>query len=184
MESATAVFGERGFEAATVSEIARRCGLTTGAIYARWTSKRELFMAAVEHASARRMLLLIKNLDVTADEKLAMLGANLLSPMRDGTRDLWIEASVNASRVEATRPVLAQFLELEERELAEIIDEGKASGVIDPELSTEAIVFLCHSLGFGTHLILRARRSDRTPLGDDDWNSLMARIIDAIGPAH
>ena len=35
LDAATAVFGERGFEAATVSEVARRCGMTSGAVYAR-----------------------------------------------------------------------------------------------------------------------------------------------------
>ena len=176
------MFGERGYESATVSEIARNCGLTTGAIYARWASKREMFIATVEHASAQRMLLLIKNLEATTEEKLTMLGTNLLSPMRSATRDLWIEASVNASRYEEMRAILAGFLEIEERELAEIIDVGKASGVIDPELSTEAIVFLCHSLGFGTHLIARARSADRTPLPDEDWNLLVSRLVGALIP--
>ena len=46
LDAAVAAFAEHGFEAATVSDIARRAGLTTGAIYARWTGKRDLIVDA------------------------------------------------------------------------------------------------------------------------------------------
>ena len=182
LDSAIIVFGERGFEAATVSQIARNCGLTTGAIYARWTSKREMFVATVEHASAQRMLLLIKDLEATTAEKLAMLGSNLLTDARDQTRNLWIEACVSGSRDGMLHGSISQAQETEAVELTEIVEAGKAEGAIDPSLSTEAVVFLCQSLGLGTYLAMRSQVPERPRPDDDDWNPLMARLIDSLRP--
>ena len=42
LDAAAAVFAEKGYDGAGVPEIARRAGLTTGAIYSRFTGKAEL----------------------------------------------------------------------------------------------------------------------------------------------
>ena len=47
LEAAAEVFAERGYERAGVAEIARRAGLTTGAIYSRYTGKAELMLGRV-----------------------------------------------------------------------------------------------------------------------------------------
>ena len=182
LDSAIIVFGERGFDAATVAEIARNCGLTTGAIYARWASKSEMFIATVEHASAQRMLLLIKDMWATTAEKFSMLGANLLTDARDQTRNLWIEACVAGGRNESLHGAIAQAQETEAVELTEIVEAGKAEGDIDPSLSTDAVVFLCQSLGLGTYLALRSQAPERPRPGDDEWNPLMARLIESLRP--
>ena len=78
--------------------------MTSGAVYARWPNKRELFLAVIEHTSAQRMLLLIKQAETAADDKLEMLGANLLTSTRDEMRNLWIEACVSASRDPSVHP--------------------------------------------------------------------------------
>ncbi|HEV7679882.1 MAG TPA: helix-turn-helix domain-containing protein [Candidatus Dormibacteraeota bacterium] len=46
VESALDVFAERGYHAATLSEIAARAGLTTGAVYSTFGSKKALLIAA------------------------------------------------------------------------------------------------------------------------------------------
>jgi AcrR family transcriptional regulator len=46
VESALEVFAERGYHAATLSEIAARAGLTTGAVYSTFGSKKALLIAA------------------------------------------------------------------------------------------------------------------------------------------
>ena len=182
LDSALTVFGERGFEAATVSEIARNCGLTTGAIYARWASKREMFVTTVEYASDQRMLLLIKNLEATTAEKLSMLSSNLLTASRDRTRNLWMEACVTGGRDTLVHGAISEAQETEAVELTEIVEVGKAEGSIDPSLSTDAVVFLCQALGLGTYLALRAQVPERPRPEDDDWSALMNRLIESLRP--
>ena len=48
LDAAAEVFAEKGYDRAGVQEIARRAGLTTGAIYGRFTGKAELLQAAIE----------------------------------------------------------------------------------------------------------------------------------------
>ena len=55
IEAAADVFAEKGYEGAGVQEIARRAGLTTGAIYSRFSGKADLLAATIE---ARRRLYL------------------------------------------------------------------------------------------------------------------------------
>ena len=50
--SALEVFAERGYHAATLSEIAARAGLTTGAVYSTFGSKKALLVAACTQGAA------------------------------------------------------------------------------------------------------------------------------------
>jgi AcrR family transcriptional regulator len=52
VESALEVFAERGYHAATLSEIAARAGLTTGAVYSTFGSKKALLIAACTQGAA------------------------------------------------------------------------------------------------------------------------------------
>lgn len=47
IEAAAAVIAERGFHAASLSEIAARAGVTTGAVYSNFRSKDDLFLAVI-----------------------------------------------------------------------------------------------------------------------------------------
>ena len=49
--AASQVFAEKGYDGAGVAEIARRAGLTTGAIYSRFRGKAELLCAAIQALS-------------------------------------------------------------------------------------------------------------------------------------
>src|ERR1700720_3182480 len=49
LEAGLAVFLESGYGAASLSEIARRAGVGTPAIYRRWPTKTDLAIAIIEH---------------------------------------------------------------------------------------------------------------------------------------
>src|SRR5215218_37206 len=53
--SATKIFAERGFHAASLDEIAREAGYTTGAIYFHFADKDDLFIAAFESYALARV---------------------------------------------------------------------------------------------------------------------------------
>ena len=52
LDAASRVFARQGFHAATLEDVAREAGYTTGAIYSNFAGKDELFLAAFEHQIA------------------------------------------------------------------------------------------------------------------------------------
>lgn len=180
LDAAVEVFGERGFEAARVHEVARRCGLTTGAVYSRWPTKLDLFLAVVEHAVPQRMLSMVANTDMPTVDKFATLGANLLSPSGHKLRDVMLEAFVTARRDESLAAMVSASLEAEAETLSEIIAEGKESDLIDPSLNTEAMVLFCQALSLGTHLTASVGSNGRPAPDQKDWDELILRVIGAV----
>ena len=182
LDAASQVFGEKGYEAARVADIARRSGLTTGAIYARWLTKRELFLAAIEQRGSTRTEVVSSRADLSAPEKLAALGDGILAGGDNEARNLMLEACVMARRDSSVSADVAQSLDIEAAALAEVVSAGKAAGEIDTELSTEAIVLACQALGLGVRLAAAAEPRAIGLPSADDWRALMARFAESIGP--
>lgn len=53
LASAKALFRERGYEAATLRDIAREAGLSTGAVFANFSDKSDIFVKVVEEETVR-----------------------------------------------------------------------------------------------------------------------------------
>ena len=184
LDAAVEVFGERGYEAARIHEVARRCELTTGAVYSRWPTKLDLFLAVVEYVTPQRMMFVVGSTDMSTEDKFATLGANLLSPSGHKFRDVMLEAFVTARRDETLASTVSASLVTEANHLSHLIDEGKESGYVDASLSTEAMVLLCQALGLGTHLVVSVGADGRQAPAPDDWNDLILRVIAAVAPPH
>lgn len=52
LDAAQMVFARRGYHAASVDEVAREAGATTGALYAHFAGKEDLFLAVLDHTLA------------------------------------------------------------------------------------------------------------------------------------
>ena len=75
--------------------------------------------------------------------------------------------------------MMARRLEDQEGRLAKIVREGKADGLVDPDLSVDAVVALCHAIGLGFSLL---RTVQRPMPAADEWNELIARLIASAAP--
>ena len=179
IDAAIEVFAEGGYEKAGVAAIARRAGLTTGAIYSRWAGKQELFLDALDVVFVKQIApLLAAGPDSSAADILGSLGADLL--VRDPVTDaLVLEAWVMARRDPAFRDVLLARLRDEESHLVALIDSGKTAGIVDPSLSTTAIINLCQAISFG-FVVLGAIEKPVAPA--DEWNTVITRLITAALP--
>ena len=69
LESAATLFRERGFEAATLRDIARAAGLSTGALFANFADKNEIFLTVLESENNR----VIRAMRDAHDEKLDLV---------------------------------------------------------------------------------------------------------------
>jgi AcrR family transcriptional regulator len=99
MEAAAAVCVERGYEGATVGEIARRAGVTTGAIYNHFGGRSELLVESARHT-----------LDVVGGERHLEVDAvvrRFLAPDFAATRRFLLELHGASSR----HPDLAHLLD-------------------------------------------------------------------------
>lgn len=81
IDAAEAVFARRGFHGASVEEIAREAGATTGALYANFAGKEDLFLALFEERISA---------DVDEYSEIVARGATLEEQAR-GAGDRWME---------------------------------------------------------------------------------------------
>ena len=171
-------FTEKGFEKAGVAAIARRAGVTTGAIYSRWTGKHEMMIDAIDLVMMDQLDQLLSSDIASATDILSALGAELVvrSPMADA---LLAEAMVISRRDPEFHALLHRRVSEQMEKFATVIDEGKQQGLIDPALSTNAIVTLCHAITIGFAMF---GSFDRELPSAADWNLVIERLITAAGP--
>ena len=183
LEAAAEVFGEHGYEAARIHEVARRCGLTTGAVYSRWPTKQELFVAVVQYVTRQRAALLVDSVEPTA-ERLALLARGLLAVGEDTPRDFMLEAHIAARRDNELQARISASLTTEASALSAMVADGKASGAIDTSWSTEAVVLLYQSLGLGTRLARSMVSTAQPKATAEEWEALMVRLVEAVEQAQ
>jgi AcrR family transcriptional regulator len=189
LAAAIEVFAERGYDRAGVAEIARRAGVTTGAIYSRYAGKAELLAAALAvHATDDLDALFADHqFQGRAEDVLAIAGRHLVDAPADEGRGttLLAEAFVAARRDPAVAELLRGDVLERQQKLRTIIEAAKASGGISPALDTEALVTFCHALGFGFVMLGAV---DVPMPAAEPWEQLIAHLLAALAdppaPAH
>jgi AcrR family transcriptional regulator len=181
IDAAAEVFAEKGYDGAGVAQIARRAGFTTGAIYGRFTGKAELLLAAIEQHSDDELDSLFNEhrFEGKVTDILTTVGAHLVETQFDSGQALLLEAVVAARRDPEVRRLLQQRLDLRSDRLADLIEEAKATGAVDPGLDSEALVRFCHAVGFG-FLLFRAVELDLPDVAP--WEQLISRLVDSLDP--
>jgi AcrR family transcriptional regulator len=180
IEAAAAVFAEKGYDGAGVQEIARRAGFTTGAIYGRFRGKAELLLAAIEARTHNELeqLFAEHRFEGRVADVLTTVGSHLVTDPFDEGQALLLEAFVAARRDPEVAALLRGLLEQRAETFAELVETAKASGQIDGELDTAAVVRFCHAVGFG-FLVFGA--IDLTHPPAEPWEQLIERLVAALG---
>ncbi|MDE0615900.1 MAG: TetR/AcrR family transcriptional regulator [bacterium] len=184
LDAAAEVFVEQGYDKGVVSDIARRAGATTGAIYARWPDKNEMMVAALDHlleqiTPEQRM----KDLGVSGmsgTDILMAWGANVLES--DETQDVLVQVFGSARNNAAVQQRLQVFLNDQADQLSDLVERAKDEGLCDKEMSTPAVVLLIQAAGTGTHLLRSAGRADRHMPTVEEWVQLIAQLLSAASP--
>lgn len=181
LRAARTVFGRRGFQAATIEEIADAAELSNGAIYYNFASKGELFFAL---------------LDQRQQDRLAHVRRTLSSPSGAGARDLALEDEARAVtrslkenrewrqlllefQAHAARdPNLAKKLRAHKRELkaalAELFEQRFKQRGITPPLPAEHLALVAAALANGLAL---EELSDPGSVPDELFGHLLATLI-------
>jgi TetR/AcrR family transcriptional repressor of uid operon len=185
LAAAAAEFAARGYSGARVAEIARRAGVTTGAIYSRYRGKADLLAAALEDATGDEFDALFADhrFQGRMEDILLVAGSHLVDrDQAEGEESLqgMLLESFTASRHEPeVHAIMRTGMAQRSRRLAEVVDAAKAEGGIDPALDTDAIVTFCHAVGLG-FLLLEVTDSP-LPAGPA-WEELIVRMVSAVAP--
>ena len=182
VEAAAAVFAERGYDGAGVQEIARRAGLTTGAIYGRFSGKAELLREAIHSRSTDELdeLFAQHQFEGHVSDVIRVAGAHLVERCDEeehAGNALLLEAFVAARRDPEIRVAVKGLLEERANRMADIIEAAKADGSIDPAVDTDAAVRFCHAVGLG-FLLYDALEID-LPL-PQPWEHLITRLVQSL----
>ena len=183
VEAAADVFSEQGYDGVRVQDIARRAGLTTGAIYANFRNKAGLLLQTITSITTTHLAGAERPADDAAGAKAA---DDLVEAVTEATskrdakaRALLLEAFVAARRDTDVRQLLRQRLNVSTRRLTERVEQAKADGDVDERLDTRSVVRLLQALRFG---IASLETVDTAMPGEDAWRQLSAVVIQGFRP--
>ena len=182
LAAAADLFAEKGYEQAGVAEIARRAGVTTGAIYSRYTGKADLLQDAVKNHAPTEItrLLRAEDNDQSPKDILADMGEHLLDDLHEST-GIFIEALVAARRDPDLAIVLHQLATQEGEQVEKILEAAKAFGSIDQDLDNLALVRLAHAIGYGMNVTRLLGLELPT---NDSWTDGINRVINSFAPTN
>jgi AcrR family transcriptional regulator len=174
--AAARVFARRGYDGASISEITSEAGLTSGAIYAHYASKAELFNATLETYAERDLDQLLGRAGADLLDAVSALGASI--DRREPTEaSLLISAIVAARNDPEVARLLIDGLAGRERLFRGLVGTARDSRAIAGDLSPEAIARFCLMVAMGS-LVVEALGME--PVEHSDWTALIERLVGAI----
>ena len=181
LDAAAEVFCERGYDGTTVAEVARRAGLTTGAIYANFRDKAELLLKTIERATSAAVVDMeaARAAGASAADRLLLMARRMVSEPDSTERLLFVEMFSAARRHPEVGRRVTEALSAMESELAKLMDKARGDGDVDPRWESAVLARFCLALGVGFTQLAVAGLPDPDA---SEWVSLAARIIAAVRP--
>ena len=174
LDAAVAEFTSKGYEAATLAGIAKRAGVTTGAVYAHFRSKLELLLEAV---GLRTVETFTRRAFGLANEPAPTVAHGLargLVGTAAGRRDLLlIDAIVLARREPKVAATYRRVIEAHVEAFERTARLGVESGRIDPILPNDELARLVLALAFG---VMALRALDQAPPNE----ATVARLVEQL----
>jgi AcrR family transcriptional regulator len=178
LDAAARVFAAKGYSGTKIQDIVREAGLSTGAVYGRFSSKDHLLREAVLAQRNRfasgampagmRVAELIQRLAAVSDAPLSVSEAVRLEAFVTARR----EADVAEAVAEAQR---------DWREVVQpLVDKAIADGTVAADVDPEAVLYFVRTIALGLLLQRAAGLPGPDPAG---WDALVRRIVASFGDA-
>lgn len=177
LATAADVFARLGYERASIAQIASDAGLSTGAIYAHYAGKAELFVATLRAHAEQEVEQLLGGESTLDFASFLVARGESLERRSTADSNLLIEAVVAAKRDPQVLQVLVTSFADRERMLVELLRAAQEVGAIDGDLAPEAVVRFTFMLALGSVLV---RALDLPSTDRDDWGALIRRLVDNI----
>ena len=179
-QAAARVIARRGYEAATLREVAREAGLSTGAIAYYYGGKEVLFaatLAAASRAFHERMAAAVERATGPRAKLLAM--ARAAAPDTAEARRahaLWIDYWAQAARDPRIAKLNTRIYDRWRNEMAELVRRGQQARTFSPEVDPAAFArgYAAVIDGLATHAVLHP------DVGPDEMRAACERYLDAV----
>ena len=141
LDAAGAVFAGRGFERATLDEIARQAGVSKGAVYHSFRSKDDLFLALLEQQLGERLA-------AGPDDAGADVAADFVERVGRDPRwgPLFFEFVARCARDPDLQPRFATFLRDARARVAELMDDGPRPAALTADEHATVVTALANGL--------------------------------------
>jgi AcrR family transcriptional regulator len=182
LESAARVFARRGFHGASVHEIAREAGATTGAIYSNFAGKEDLYMAVFEEHVATQIREYTERFAAGHDvEEQSRAGADYwMAQLREDPDffPLYMEFWAYAIRDPQLRPRFAERFAAFRETFAALIEEGARDvGIEPPPGFAQRMGTVLNALGNGLAI---EKLTDPDAVPDELLGDTIALIFNAL----
>lgn len=151
LQAATEVFLEHGYPGTRVQDIARRAGVTTGAMYAHFENKAALLAEAI---AVQGDLALNELVDALGSDEHGpagvVVGVRALSGAPQPIDRLLLEALAIVARGDETEDLIRPAMERMRVVLRARATSARDAGVLDPSISVDALVTLLERILLGS----------------------------------
>lgn len=189
LAAASTIFARKGYDGASVSDIAREANLSTGTIYLHFENKAELFVATVRELAQREAAELIGVQDMsdltTADQSEAGMYAfvrtvseSLLAHRDERNSALLLEAIIAADRHPEVAELVSSWVQQGEGLIALIVGQGQRQGLLDPDFDPAAAARLVTLLTLGGRMAGGLR--DLPEIDSRGWSDFMLRLVSSL----
>jgi len=149
LETAVAVFAERGYQATTMDEIAERAGVSKGMLYIYFKNKEALFGAVFRWFGKMTEEMMQRAIEGAEGEveqirRIAATWAQVAIQQREFVPlflDFWAAASLRGMRNDYAEDLAVMYDEYRTM-IAGIIEQGKSKGVFRADADAQAIAYL------------------------------------------
>ena len=173
IDAAFEEFSAHGYEATTVAGIAERAGVTTGALYAHFSSKLELLLETVGLTSAEDLVRNVADITSRPWSEATRLLSEELAAEPDPRTVLLLDVIVAARRDPAAAEILRNGLDHYIDAMGKATQVGMALGFIDPALEADDLNRVLALINLG--MIVFAALGERPPTTD-----AFARLADLL----
>jgi len=155
MNAAYTVFAEKGYEKATVDDIASAAGYTKGAFYWHFSSKEDLFLKIIDlrFKSQQQVFLNNINLNENLNFNIQVIFKQMIDlTKKDNWTPIFIEFLAQAARKENVKKRMAEMYRNWRRFLSIILQEAKDAELFSEEIDLEVAASLFIALFDGFNL--------------------------------
>ena len=142
IDTAIRVFSEGSYRGTTTAEIARAAGISEPILYRHFASKRELYLAALDHVWGKMRTSWDETLATTPDVRAAIeamgRGHVTVRDCKFQLAELWVQALGEASEDVELRKHLRRHMREVHDFLASLIRRGQEEGVLHPDRDADA----------------------------------------------